>query len=70
MLTLSPCDVTEFLYLLGGKGGHGDSPEDLRNIFPRPQNAEGVGEVSGGSQEQRSPQIGTGTNFLVSAQTS
>lgn len=61
MLTLSTCDVIEFLYLLGGKGRHGNSPEDLRNIFPRPQNAEGVGEVSGGSQEQRSSQTGTGT---------
>lgn len=60
-LSLSPfCAVLEFFYLLGGESRHGNSPEDLRNLLSWPQNAQRVGEVSGGGQEQRSPQTGPG----------
>lgn len=64
-LTYFSCGVLEFIYILGGKGGHGNSPEDLWNLLPWPQNAQRVGEVSGGSQEQRSPQTRPGMNWNV-----
>lgn len=28
------CGVLELVYILGGKGGHGNPPEDLRDLLP------------------------------------
>lgn len=50
----------ELLHILGGEGGHGNPSEDLWNLLPRPQDAEGLGEVPRGGQEPRSPQAGPG----------
>lgn len=59
-LTYCICGVLELVYILGGKGGHGNPPEDLWNLLSWPQNAQRVGKVPGRSQEQRSPQTGPG----------
>lgn len=47
---------TELFNLLGGPLWHGDSTEDLWDLFPRFKDAEGVGAFSGGGQESRPSQ--------------
>lgn len=46
----------ELFNLLGGPLWHGDSTEDLWDLFPRFKDAEGVGAFSGGGQESRPSQ--------------
>lgn len=48
--------LTELVYLLGGPFGHGDSAEDLRDLFSGFKDAEGMGAFSGGGQESRPSQ--------------
>lgn len=47
---------TELINLLGGPCRHGDAAEDLRDLFPRFKDAEGMGAFSGGGQESRPSQ--------------
>lgn len=52
--------IVEFLHILGRKGRHGDSSEDLWDFFSGFQDVERLGEIPGGSQEPGSSQTGTG----------
>lgn len=47
---------TELFNLLGGPLWHGDSTEDLWDLFPRFKDAEGMGAFSGGGQKSRPSQ--------------
>ena len=50
----------ELVDLLGGPGGRGDPPADLRHLVPRQQAAERVAGVPGGGGEARPSQDRTG----------
>lgn len=54
---------SELIYILGGQGRHGDLAARLWHLLPRPEDAEGVGEIPRRSQEQRPPQTRTGMDI-------